>query len=160
MAYRSGGLRRRQVRPRRGAVRQPGGRRRVVGLGTGAEPGEFVGNLRRTVELETVEVREAEVDLKNGTPPVKVAVAHSLKAARQLAEMVSRGESTYQFVEIMACPGGCMGGGEIPSASTPITNSEAQQGAQVEGVLVAQAEQQAAAVHAPILPRPVHSLAT
>ncbi|WP_319522460.1 [FeFe] hydrogenase, group A [uncultured Desulfosarcina sp.] len=59
-------------------------------------------------------VREAEVDLKNGTPPVKVAVAHSLKAARQMAEMVLAGEAPYHFIEIMACPGGCMGGGGQP----------------------------------------------
>jgi len=59
-------------------------------------------------------VREAEVDLKNGAPPVKVAVAHSLKAARQVAEMVLAGEAPYHFIEIMACPGGCMGGGGQP----------------------------------------------
>ena len=59
-------------------------------------------------------VREATVDLKNGTPPVKVAVAHSLKAARQMAEAVRDGESPYHFIEIMACPGGCMGGGGQP----------------------------------------------
>jgi len=59
-------------------------------------------------------VREAEVDLKNGAPPVKVAVAHSLKAARQMAEMVLRGKAPYQFIEVMACPGGCMGGGGQP----------------------------------------------
>jgi ferredoxin hydrogenase gamma subunit len=60
------------------------------------------------------QIREAEVDLKNGLPVVKVAVAHSLKAARQMVEMVCRGESAYQFVEVMACPGGCMGGGGQP----------------------------------------------
>ena len=75
-------------------------------------------------ELEAIEytavrgydekVREATVDLKNGTPPVKVAVAHSLKAARQMAEAVRDGESPYHFIEIMACPGGCMGGGGQP----------------------------------------------
>jgi ferredoxin hydrogenase gamma subunit len=59
-------------------------------------------------------VREAEVDLKNGASPVKVAVAHSLKAARQVAEMVLAGEAPYHFIEIMACPGGCMGGGGQP----------------------------------------------
>ena len=59
-------------------------------------------------------IREAEVDLKNGTPPIKVAVAHSLKAARKMAEMVLAGEAPYQFIEIMACPGGCMGGGGQP----------------------------------------------
>ena len=59
-------------------------------------------------------VREARGRLKNGAPPVKVAVAHSLKAARQVAEMVLAGEAPYHFIEIMACPGGCMGGGGQP----------------------------------------------
>ena len=59
-------------------------------------------------------IREAEVDLKNGAAPIKVAVAHSLKAARRMAEMVLQGDAPYQFIEIMACPGGCMGGGGQP----------------------------------------------
>ncbi|WP_419659540.1 HndC: NADP-reducing hydrogenase subunit [Desulfosarcina variabilis str. Montpellier] len=71
-----------------------------------------------SIEFEAVrgndQVREATVDLKNGTPPLKVAVAHSLKAARQVAEMVKSGASPYHFIEVMACPGGCMGGGGQP----------------------------------------------
>ena len=46
--------------------------------------------------------------------PVKVAVASSLGAARELIEAVKRGEVAYDFVEIMACPGGCAGGGGQP----------------------------------------------
>lgn len=58
--------------------------------------------------------REATVNLNNGSPPLKVAVAHSLKAARRVAEMVRDGKSPYHFIEVMACPGGCMGGGGQP----------------------------------------------
>ena len=54
------------------------------------------------------------MDLKNGTSPLKVAVAHSLRAARQVVESVHDGQSPYHFIEIMACPGGCMGGGGQP----------------------------------------------
>lgn len=68
------------------------------------------------VELREVRglegIREAEVDLQ-GTK-VRVAVAHSLRNARALLERVKRGEADYHFIEIMACPGGCLGGGGQP----------------------------------------------
>lgn len=70
------------------------------------------------IEFEPVrgreQIREAVVDLKNGSPPLTVAVAHSLKAARQVAELVRQGQSPYHFIEVMTCPGGCMGGGGQP----------------------------------------------
>jgi len=53
--------------------------------------------------------KEASVDL-NGTV-VKVAIVHGLGNARKLIEKVRAGEADYHFVEIMACPGGCIGGG-------------------------------------------------
>jgi iron-only hydrogenase group A len=57
-------------------------------------------------------IRSAEVDL-NGTK-LKVAVAHTLKNARVLLEQIEKGESPYAFIEIMTCPGGCLGGGGQP----------------------------------------------
>jgi NADH-quinone oxidoreductase subunit G len=57
-------------------------------------------------------IKEAEVDL-NGLV-VKVAIAHSLSNARKLMDQVRAGESPYHFIEIMACPGGCIGGGGQP----------------------------------------------
>ncbi|MFA7078486.1 MAG: NADH-dependent [FeFe] hydrogenase, group A6 [Syntrophomonas sp.] len=57
-------------------------------------------------------IKEAEVDLK-GTV-VKVAIAHGLSNARKLMDQVRAGESPYHFIEIMACPGGCVGGGGQP----------------------------------------------
>ena len=61
-------------------------------------------------------IKEAEVDL--GGRKVKVAVAHTLKNARILMEQVQRNESPYDFIEIMACPGGCIGGGGQPIGTT------------------------------------------
>jgi iron-only hydrogenase group A len=61
-------------------------------------------------------IKEAEVDM-NGTK-VKVAVAHSLKNARRILEQVEKGESPYAFVEVMTCPGGCLGGGGQPIPTT------------------------------------------
>lgn len=59
-------------------------------------------------------IREAEVDLGKELGIVKVAVAHGLKAAKQIVEDIRNGEVEYHFVEIMGCPGGCMGGGGQP----------------------------------------------
>lgn len=59
-------------------------------------------------------IREAQVDLGKGVGTVKVAVVHTLKAARKLVESIKSGEASYHFVEVMACPGGCMGGGGQP----------------------------------------------
>ena len=61
-------------------------------------------------------IKEAEVDM-NGLK-VKVAVAHTLANARHLLEQIERGESPYAFIEIMTCPGGCLGGGGQPIPTT------------------------------------------
>ncbi len=57
-------------------------------------------------------IREAEVDLAG--KKVRLAVAHGLGNARKLLERIVKGEGDYTFVEIMACPGGCIGGGGGP----------------------------------------------
>ncbi len=57
-------------------------------------------------------IKEATVDL-NGLP-VKVAVAHGLAHARRLMDDVRAGQADYAFVEVMCCPGGCIGGGGQP----------------------------------------------
>ena len=45
---------------------------------------------------------------------LRVAVANGLGNTRKLIEAIKRGEVAYDFVEIMACPGGCSGGGGQP----------------------------------------------
>lgn len=45
---------------------------------------------------------------------IKVAAASGLADARKLCEEVESGKSPYQFIEIMACPGGCINGGGQP----------------------------------------------
>lgn len=74
-------------------------------------------------------IKEAEVDL-NGTV-VKVAVAHGLSNARKLMDQVREGKSPYHFIEIMACPGGCIGGG-----GQPITKSNAQRQVRIDAIYV------------------------
>ena len=56
--------------------------------------------------------REAEFTLTGTT--VRVAVANGLGNARQLMEALRSGSVKYDFVEVMACPGGCAGGGGQP----------------------------------------------
>lgn len=45
---------------------------------------------------------------------LKVAVAHGLGNAAKLLDRIRRGEGEYHFVEVMTCPGGCIGGGGQP----------------------------------------------
>ena len=61
-------------------------------------------------------MKEAEVDL-DGTK-VKVAVANSLGCARKIMDDIKAGTSPYHFIEVMCCPGGCIGGGGQPIPST------------------------------------------
>jgi NADH-quinone oxidoreductase subunit G len=57
-------------------------------------------------------VRTATVDADGLV--IKVAVAHGLGNARKLMEEVKEGKSPYHLIEVMACPGGCVGGGGQP----------------------------------------------
>ena len=53
--------------------------------------------------------REATVQV--GDIPVKVCVTSGLDNARKIMDMVRAGTADYHFIEVMACPGGCVGGG-------------------------------------------------
>lgn len=57
-------------------------------------------------------VKEAAVNI--GGNNVKVAVANGLGNARKVLDAVKSGAADYQFIEIMACPGGCVTGGGQP----------------------------------------------
>lgn len=58
------------------------------------------------------ETREAVI--KIGDAEVKIAVVNTLASARKMLEKIKAGEADYQFIEVMACPGGCIGGGGQP----------------------------------------------
>ena len=53
---------------------------------------------------------------------VRVAVASGLANARELLTKVQKGEAQYEFIEIMACPGGCINGGGQPRVSAEVRN--------------------------------------
>jgi NADP-reducing hydrogenase subunit HndD len=68
------------------------------------------------VEFEAVRgvegVKEATLQVAGMT--IKAAVAHGTGNARKLLEKIKSGEAQYHFVEVMACPGGCVNGGGQP----------------------------------------------
>lgn len=72
-------------------------------------------------------IKEATIKIKNVKPEwsflegvdLNVAIAHGLANARGLMEKVKSGESNYHFIEIMGCPGGCLGGGGQPIPTSP-----------------------------------------
>jgi len=80
--------------------------------------GEELKDLELTVVRGISGVKEAVLEIAG--QKIKVAVAHGLSNARRILTEVSRGQSPYHFIEIMACPGGCIGGGGQP---LPVDNS-------------------------------------
>ncbi len=74
--------------------------------------GKAMPNLELTPVRGMDGIKTAELSL-DGTA-VRVAVAHTLKNARTILEEIAAGTSPYHFVEIMTCPGGCVGGGGQP----------------------------------------------
>jgi len=71
-------------------------------------------------------IKEAEITIEGTVPEwsflegvtAKVAVAHTLGNARKLVERIRAGEAEYHFIEVMTCPGGCIGGGGQPRITT------------------------------------------
>ncbi len=57
-------------------------------------------------------VKEATVQV--GDLPVKIAITNGLGNARKVLDKIRAGEADYHFIEIMCCPGGCIGGGGSP----------------------------------------------
>lgn len=104
-------------------------------LGTGSGAGAIFGNTGGVMEaaLRTVadvvsgedlpkieydevrgmeETREATLQIAG--QEVKVAIVNTLGSARKMLERIKAGTADYHFIEVMACPGGCIGGGGQP----------------------------------------------
>ncbi len=72
-------------------------------------------------------VRSASVIIENALPgwdflngvELKCAIAHGLVNAKNIMDKVKAGEADFHFIEIMACPGGCLGGGGQPIPTNP-----------------------------------------
>jgi iron-only hydrogenase group A len=81
----------------------------------------ITGSELQTIELDAVRgiksVKEAEIDI--GGSKIRVAVAHGLNHVEAVLDKVREAqrahkELPYHFIEVMACPGGCVGGGGQP----------------------------------------------
>lgn len=72
-------------------------------------------------------VKEASIKIANPLPDwafldgveLKCAVAHGLVNAKKIMDAIKSGKKAYHFIEIMACPGGCLGGGGQPIPTNP-----------------------------------------
>ena len=67
-------------------------------------------------------IKEATVDLDG--KKVRIAVVHTLNNARIIMDKLRAGKCEYDFIEVMACPGGCLGGGGQPVDTTMATNKK------------------------------------
>ena len=89
----------------------------------------YTGRTLDNVNFEQVRglagVRRATIDLDGFE--LKVGIAHGLGNARHLLEDIRNGHNEYHVIEIMACPGGCIGGGGQPlyreDANKPLRKS-------------------------------------
>jgi iron-only hydrogenase group A len=71
-------------------------------------------------------VKEVSITIPSAVPEwaflegqtLKLAVAHGLANAEKLIQQVQSGEKVYHFIEVMTCPGGCIGGGGQPRFTT------------------------------------------
>lgn len=84
-------------------------------------------NLRITPVRGMEGVKEAAIKIENVLPAwsflegveLKTVVAHGLTNANKVMQAVKDGTADWHFIEIMACPGGCLGGGGQPIPTTP-----------------------------------------
>ena len=101
-----------------------------AGVIFGATGGVMEAALRTVAEiLEGKTIDKIDYEMVRGTEGIKeatlniagkdirIAVAHGLGNARKLLESIRSGEKSYEFIEIMACPGGCVTGGGQPICS-------------------------------------------
>lgn len=97
----------------------------------GASGGVMESALRSTArmltgqELPKVDLEEVRgmkgikrATIKIGDKEVKVAVVATARNARNILEEIKKGKADYDYIEFMACPGGCIGGGGQPLTST------------------------------------------
>ncbi|MBQ9535756.1 MAG: iron hydrogenase small subunit [Clostridia bacterium] len=82
---------------------------------------------KELAKLDFHEVRGTEgikeATIKVGDLDVNVAVASGTANAAKLLDQVKSGEKNYHFIEVMACPGGCVNGGGQPQVSARVRNN-------------------------------------
>lgn len=74
--------------------------------------GEKLGKLEFEMIRGEAEYKCAEIEINK--IKLRVVVVHEIRNARKLLEDIKAGRAQYDFVEVMACPNGCIGGGGMP----------------------------------------------
>lgn len=96
---------------------------------TGDEPSpERLTNLTDVRGMDGV--KEASVQI--GEHTLNIAVVHGGKNIREFLGQLKESGKSYDFIEMMACPGGCIGGGGQPRAKLPVVNKV--KGERIEGI--------------------------
>ena len=90
--------------------------------------GEKMGKLEFEMIRGETEYKCAEIEIDK--TKLRVAVVHGIGNARKLLEEVKAGRAEYDFVEVMACPNGCIGGGGQPQPANQFVRK-----ARIEAVL-------------------------
>lgn len=72
------------------------------------------------------ELKEASLEVAG--QEVKIAVVHGLAETKKLLQRIKSGEAEYHFVEVMACPGGCISGGGQPNSVNKTIREKRLQG--------------------------------
>ena len=76
--------------------------------------GKTLGDIDILAARGNLGIKEGKIDV--GGTEIRFAVAHGLGNAAKLLDEVRKDKNKYHFIEIMACPGGCIGGGGQPYA--------------------------------------------
>lgn len=89
-----------------------------------------VGKINGEIPMHGLEFKQVrgsqrfkETTVKAGDVELKIAVVNTLGAAREIAKEAAEGKSPYHFVEVMACPGGCVCGGGQPLQNDRVKRS-------------------------------------
>ncbi|WP_238901993.1 NADH-dependent [FeFe] hydrogenase, group A6 [Clostridium sp. YIM B02506] len=76
-------------------------------------------------KLESIEFKEVrgmkgvkEAVISINDVPIKIAAVHGISNVKNIIEQIENGTVEYSFIEVMACVGGCVGGGGQPVGST------------------------------------------
>lgn len=95
---------------------------------TGQQPPQSLYTLTPVRGIE--EIREASVAI--GDLTVNVAVVYGTKNASKMIEKIKEGKKQYHFIEVMTCPGGCIGGGGQPKPA--MGEEEATRQGRIDGL--------------------------
>lgn len=124
-------------------------------------------NLNITAVRGMEGVKEATVKIENVKPEwsflegaeLKTAIAHGLTNAKNLMTAIRDGKASYHFVEVMACPGGCLGGGGQPIPTNPEIRKRRAEAiyAEDEGMPIRKSHEnpEVAAIYAEFLGEPI-----